>query len=149
MASFDEEVDGFVLIPHGNCLDGKSLSNKLSELPYLDDISQAVNDLSEDFWPINKKIHDNPERGFKEFIAHDALTQFMRGQSGWVVTPSAYGMATAWVAVFDTGRRGPVVSFNAEMGEHLSHTHHLLGAEQNLTTVYNRLSSRHWPCVRP
>ncbi|PNP42297.1 hypothetical protein TGAMA5MH_05979 [Trichoderma gamsii] len=39
----------------------------------------------------------------------------MKSQSGWVVTPSAYGMETAWVAVFDTGKRGPVVSFNAEM----------------------------------
>jgi metal-dependent amidase/aminoacylase/carboxypeptidase family protein len=91
------------------------------ELRFLNDINQAVDNLFEDFWPINKKIHDNPERGFKEFIAHDALTKFMKAQSGWAVTPSAYGMDTAWVAVFDTGRRGPVVSFNAEMGECLRH----------------------------
>nr|UWK20052.1 peptidase m20 domain protein [Trichoderma albolutescens] len=111
MAPFDEEVDGFVLVPYGNV----SPSKELPELQYLDEISQAVDSLSEVFWPINKKIHDNPERGFKEFIAHDALTKFMKCQGGWAVTPSAYGMATAWVAVFDTGRRGPVVSFNAEM----------------------------------
>ncbi|KAL7784080.1 hypothetical protein V8C37DRAFT_396418 [Trichoderma ceciliae] len=121
MASVDEEVDGFVLVPHGNCLHvhvgacDEGLGNKQRELPYLDSISQAVNNLSEVFWPINKRIHDNPERGFKEFIAHDALTKLMKCQSGWAVTPSAYGMDTAWVAVFDTGRRGPVVSFNAEM----------------------------------
>nr|UWK20104.1 peptidase m20 domain protein [Trichoderma decipiens] len=115
MASIDEEVDGFVLVSHssGLCLDGPT--SELQEPQFLDDISRAVDSLREAFWPINKKIHDNPERGFKEFIAHDALTNFMKSQSGWAVTPSAYGMDTAWVAVFDTGRRGPVVSFNAEM----------------------------------
>ncbi|KAH0528941.1 hypothetical protein TsFJ059_003752 [Trichoderma semiorbis] len=122
MAPVDEEVDGFVLISHGDdAIKGGRLigdagpSNVLSELRYLNDISEAVDSLDEVFWPINKKIHDNPERGFKEFIAHDALTGFMKSQRGWAVTPSAYGMDTAWVAVFDTGRRGPVVSFNAEM----------------------------------
>nr|UWK21980.1 peptidase m20 domain-containing protein [Trichoderma margaretense] len=115
MATLDEEVDGFVLVPHGNCVGNESLSNDLPKLQYLDDIIRAVDGLSEVFWPINKKIHDNPERGFKEFIAHDALTRFMKSQSGWAVTPSAYGMDTVWVGVYDTGRRGPVVSFNAEM----------------------------------
>ncbi|KAM0473015.1 hypothetical protein ACHAPX_008378 [Trichoderma viride] len=109
MALIDEEDDGFILVPHS----GYSIDRR--EPQSLDPISQAVDSLLEEFWPINKKIHDNPERGFKEFIAHDVLTRFMKSQSGWVVTPSAYGMETAWVAVFDTGKRGPVVSFNAEM----------------------------------
>nr|UWK21992.1 peptidase m20 domain protein [Trichoderma rodmanii] len=61
MATFDEEVDGFVLVPHGNRIGDKILTK------------------------------------------------------GRAVTPSAYGMDTAWVAVYDIGRRGPVVSFNAEM----------------------------------
>lgn len=109
MALIDEEDDGFIIVPHS----GYSIDRR--EPQFLDAISHAVDNLLEEFWPINKKIHDNPERGFKEFIAHDALTRFMKSQSGWVVTPSAYGMETAWVAVFDTGKRGPVVSFNAEM----------------------------------
>ncbi|KAL7920373.1 hypothetical protein ACQKWADRAFT_162934 [Trichoderma austrokoningii] len=109
MAPVDEEDDGFILVSYSD------YSVDRQKLQFLDPISQAVDSLLEEFWPINKKIHDNPERGFKEFIAHDALTKFMKSQSGWVVTPSAYGMETAWVAVFDTGRRGPVVSFNAEM----------------------------------
>nr|UWK21967.1 peptidesa m20 domain-containing 2 [Trichoderma protrudens] len=115
MAIVDEEVDGFVLVPRSACTGDYRLDDELPGLRFLDEVSQAVNDLSEAFWPINKKIHDNPERGFKEFIAHDTLTAFMGCQSGWAVTPSAYGMDTAWVAVYDTGRRGPVVSFNAEM----------------------------------
>ncbi|UKZ86597.1 uncharacterized protein TrAFT101_002423 [Trichoderma asperellum] len=109
MAPVDEEDDGFILVSHSGC------STDQQEPQLVDAISQAVDNLLEEFWPINKKIHDNPERGYKEFIAHDVLTKFMKSQSGWVVTPSAYGMETAWVAVFDTGKRGPVVSFNAEM----------------------------------
>ncbi|KAL6874785.1 hypothetical protein J3F83DRAFT_728669 [Trichoderma novae-zelandiae] len=118
MAPVDEEVDGFVLIPRTIKDAHKPHDERSSDadsLRYLDDISQAVDSLAEPFWPTNKKIHDNPERGFSEFIAHDALTGFMRCQRGWAVTPAAYGMDTAWLAVFDSGRRGPVVSFNAEM----------------------------------
>nr|UWK20189.1 peptidase m20 domain protein [Trichoderma psychrophilum] len=116
MTPVDEEIDGFVIVPSGSCLGhDEPLSDEPQELEFLDDINRAVEDLADMFWPINKKIHDNPERGFKEFIAHDALTKYMRCQPGWAVTPSAYGMDTAWVAVSDTGRRGPVVSFNAEM----------------------------------
>lgn len=84
--------------------------------PYLHDISSFVDSIAESLWPVNKKIHDNPELAYKEYIAHDALVGFMSSQGGWKVTPSAYGLETAWIAVHDTGRKGPVVSFNVEMG---------------------------------
>lgn len=86
------------------------------EPPYLRDISSYVDNIADSLWPVNKTIHDNPELGYKERIAHDTLVRFMRSQGGWKVTPSAYGLETAWIAVHDTGRRGPVVSFNIEMG---------------------------------
>ncbi|RYP75084.1 hypothetical protein DL769_003880 [Monosporascus sp. CRB-8-3] len=60
--------------------------------------------------------HDNPELGFQEVIAHHTLTSFMRSKTGWRVFPSAYGMATAWVAEFDTRRKALVLLFNVEMG---------------------------------
>ncbi|OAA54698.1 peptidase dimerization domain protein [Cordyceps fumosorosea ARSEF 2679] len=82
---------------------------------HLAEIDRFIAQLEPALWPLNCFIHDNPELGYKEFKTHDALTKFMKCQSGWTVTPSAYGMATAWEAVFDTGRPGPVVSFNAEM----------------------------------
>lgn len=84
---------------------------------YLREIATYINSLSEKLWPLNKYIHDNPELAFKEYKAHSALTNFMESQPGWQVTRSAYGMETAWVAVFDTGKPGPVVSFNVEMGK--------------------------------
>ncbi|KAF6832204.1 peptidase M20 (amidohydrolase) [Colletotrichum plurivorum] len=97
--------DDFVLISHSDC----------HPPSYLSEIRSIVAELADDLWPVNKKIHDNPELGYEEYIAHDALTSFMRTRPGWKVTPSAYGMKTAWVAVWDSGKKGPVVSFNAEM----------------------------------
>lgn len=103
------EEDGYVIV---RCRDLPAADSPA----HLDEISSFVDGIADSLWLVNKKIHDNPELGFKEWVAHKALTQFMELQPGWKVTPSAYGMDTAWVAVFDSGRKGPVVSFNAEMG---------------------------------
>lgn len=83
---------------------------------HLSEIDDFVDELRATLWPLNKFIHENPELAFKEYKAHDALTTFMRSQKNWNVTPSVYGMETAWVAVYDSGRTGPAVSFNVEMG---------------------------------
>ncbi|GME42255.1 Peptidase m20 [Neofusicoccum parvum] len=92
------------------------VSDPTSAPDYLAEIGSYIDSIADPLWPINKKIHDNPELGYKEYIAHEALTSFLKAQKGWKVTPSAYGMETAFVAVFDSGKKGPVVSFNAEMG---------------------------------
>jgi metal-dependent amidase/aminoacylase/carboxypeptidase family protein len=84
---------------------------------YLHDVSNFIESISDDLWIINKKIHDNPELGYKEYKAHALLTTYLKSQKGWKVTASAYGMDTAWVAVYDSGQNGPVVSLNIEMGE--------------------------------
>ncbi|KAI1330830.1 hypothetical protein F5Y16DRAFT_361312 [Xylariaceae sp. FL0255] len=98
--------DDFVFITHDDVNDDHDT---------LDGISQYIESIADELWRVNKKIHDNPELGFKEFIAHETLTSFMKTRAGWKVSPSVYGMATAWIAVCDSGRKGPVVSFNAEM----------------------------------
>ncbi|KAI5926295.1 hypothetical protein F4810DRAFT_656304 [Camillea tinctor] len=113
-------VEDFVYITYDDIADDSTSAQRLTpatqpEPKYLRDISTFVDSISDELWPINKKIHDNPELGYKEFIAHATLTNFMKSKPGWKVTPSAYGMETAWVAVFDSGVKGPVVSFNAEM----------------------------------
>ncbi|KAK1750496.1 hypothetical protein QBC47DRAFT_406856 [Echria macrotheca] len=82
---------------------------------YLSEISLLVDSLADPLWSLNTFIHDNPELAFEEFKTHDALVKFMRSQDGWQVTPSACGIKTAWIATFNLGKPGPVVSFNAEM----------------------------------
>jgi metal-dependent amidase/aminoacylase/carboxypeptidase family protein len=79
-------------------------------------VSSYIDSLDKVLRPINLKIHDNPELNYKEFIAHDTLQAFMKTRRGWKVTPSAYGIETAFIAEFDSGKEGPVVSFNAEYG---------------------------------
>ncbi|KAH7360643.1 hypothetical protein BKA65DRAFT_604067 [Rhexocercosporidium sp. MPI-PUGE-AT-0058] len=83
---------------------------------YLDFVSAYIDSISETLRPVSLRIHDNPELNYKEFIAHETLTKFMKTRKGWKVTPSAYGIETAFIAVFDSGEKGPVISYNAEYG---------------------------------
>ncbi|KAI2620069.1 hypothetical protein GGR54DRAFT_114841 [Hypoxylon sp. NC1633] len=103
----DQQIEDFVFVTYEDV--------DVSKPVYLDEISDFLDSIADELWPVNKKIHDNPELGYQEFIAHETLTRFMASRPGWKVTPSAYGLATAWVAVFDNGEKGPVVSFNVEM----------------------------------
>ena len=109
------EEDGFIIVP-GQDQCPEYGSHKGSP-DYLSDIEKLIESLRASLWPLNKFIHENPELAFKEYKAHDILTTFMRSKKEWHVTTSAYGMETAWVAVYDSGKAGPVVSLNIEMGE--------------------------------
>jgi hypothetical protein len=82
-------------------------------------VSEHIDSLSKALRVLSLDVHDHPEIRNKEFHAHEILTSFVKEQKlqDWIVTPSAYDIPTAFVAVFDSGRRGPVVSFNAEYGE--------------------------------
>lgn len=81
---------------------------------YLTSISEIVDNLSSTLRSISLKVHDNPELGYKEYIAHDTLTTFFSSQPGWKVTPHAYNIPTAFIATYSSTHTGPVVSFNAE-----------------------------------
>jgi metal-dependent amidase/aminoacylase/carboxypeptidase family protein len=84
------------------------------------EIDGFIESLQEDLWPLNDFIHKNPELAFEEHKSHDALTNYMQSHEDWQITCSAYGLDTAWVALYDSGKQGPVVSFNAEMGMSLT-----------------------------
>lgn len=84
-------------------------------------ISDRIDGLKSSLRQISLDIHDHPEVRNQEHRAHKTLTNYMRTQPRqiWEVTPSTYGIGTAFVAVFDSGRPGPTVSFNAEYGKPL------------------------------
>jgi hypothetical protein len=109
-------VDDFVLVSLDD-VDEIPEETKNDEPEFLGDISEYIDSIADELWPVNKRIHDNPELGFEEFIAHETLTKFMKTRDGWKTFPSVYGLATAWIAVYDSGKKGPVISFNVEMGE--------------------------------
>ncbi|KAK0644124.1 hypothetical protein B0T16DRAFT_495015 [Cercophora newfieldiana] len=98
-------------------INGDEEGNNAGDSPaYLSDIESLIDNNAQPLWALNSFLHDNPELAYRERKAHHALTHFIRARDeGWHVTPSAYGIETAWIAVFDSGKPGPVVSFNVEM----------------------------------
>lgn len=110
------EEDDYVLV----CLRDVQDDTMESRPKYLADVNDFIENISSELWAINQKIHDNPELGYEEHKAHALLTTSLKSKKGWNVTTSAYGMDTAWVAVYDSGEKGPVVSFNVEMGTPVS-----------------------------
>ncbi|KAK0342419.1 hypothetical protein LTR02_009812 [Friedmanniomyces endolithicus] len=106
-APADSEDNSYVMV-------NPNVGHPTSSPDYFTAICAEVDNLSADLRTISLEIHDNPELQYKEFHAHKVLTEYLARKLGWTVTPSAYGIATAFVAVFDSGRKGAVVSFNAE-----------------------------------
>ena len=105
------EDDDFVMIR--NTQDVHQMDGHNDWLPQIDTF---VDGLSSVLWPLNVLIHANPELAFKEYNTRDALTGFLRSQQDWKVTSPVYGLETAWIACHDSGKDGPTVSFNVEMG---------------------------------
>ncbi|KAF4123596.1 Metal-dependent amidase/aminoacylase/carboxypeptidase [Geosmithia morbida] len=60
---------------------------------------------------LNRQVWSNPETGFQEHKAHDAICDFLEAQ-GFSVTRHAYGIETSFEAI--SGSNGRLVSFNAE-----------------------------------
>lgn len=108
------EEDGFILVSGVHKCAENAAQNESHK--YLSEIDNCIEGLGASLWPLNSFIHENPELAFEEHKAHDVLTTFLRSQKYWQVTTSAYGMKTAWVAVYDSGKIGPAVSLNVEMG---------------------------------
>lgn len=108
------ETDGFIMVEKE--VEYSESPARILHEDHLEGIDHAIRILRESLWSLNTTIHDNPELAFKEYKTQDVLTNYIRSQKGWEVTSSAYGLETAWVAIYDSGKTGPVVSFNAEMG---------------------------------
>ncbi|KAF4984720.1 hypothetical protein FZEAL_161 [Fusarium zealandicum] len=81
-----------------------------TELPTAQ-VATAIDTCAQPLRAVDKTIHDNPELGYKEFIAHDTITKFLEEQ-GFAVTREAYGIATSFEAEYGSG--GRLVIFCAE-----------------------------------
>ena len=110
-----KDEEDFIVVPGNEKLIASVRPDVALENKYLSGIDNYINSLRQPLWSLNSFIHENPEVAFNERKAHEILTTFMRSQ-GWKVTMSACGIETAWIATYDSGRQGPVLSFNAEMG---------------------------------
>ena len=73
----------------------------------IDALSASLRELSLQIW-------DAREIAWTEHKTHDYLVAFMKRQKGWTVTPHAYGLETAWEAVFEHGKGGRTMGFQCE-----------------------------------
>src|SRR5271169_1484457 len=64
---------------------------------------------------LSKYLLANPELAFKEYLAHDACVKFIKENcDGWKITPHAYGLETAWEALYTQGQKGRRIVFCSE-----------------------------------
>ena len=73
--------------------------------------SRTINSASDSLRELSLDIHAHPEENYEEVHAHAALTQWLT-QAGFDVTPSAYGMDTAFEARRGSG--GPTIAILSE-----------------------------------
>ncbi|RFU25578.1 hypothetical protein B7463_g10743, partial [Scytalidium lignicola] len=89
---------------------------------FLDFVSSYVDSIDETLQQMHFVSHYNLGSNFRAIVAHKALTEFMGFRKGWRVTPSAYCVDNAFIAEYDSGQKGPVISFNVEYGEDATNT---------------------------
>ncbi|GAA6054161.1 hypothetical protein JCM3770_003225, partial [Rhodotorula araucariae] len=87
---------------------------------FADFVKQTICTLDAQLRDLSLSIHARPELAWDEHHAHDVLTAYMEKQVGFVVTPHAYDLATAWSAVYTssaatTANEVPCIGFNSEM----------------------------------
>ncbi|KAF9432562.1 hypothetical protein BGZ76_010635 [Entomortierella beljakovae] len=68
---------------------------------YAEDVKKAIDDINDSLRELSLKIHSTPELGYKEFFAHNILTEYLEAQ-GFKVTRSAYEIETAFVAEYES-----------------------------------------------
>ena len=73
----------------------------------IDALSASLRELSLQIW-------DAREIAWTEHKTHDYLVAYMKRQKGWTVRPHAYGLDTAWEAVFEHGKGGRTMGFQCE-----------------------------------
>ncbi|KAF9363346.1 hypothetical protein BGX34_004363 [Mortierella sp. NVP85] len=79
---------------------------------YADEVKQAIENETESLRELSLQIHGNPELGYKEVLAHKALTDYLE-LKGFKVTRHAYEIDTAFVAEYES----PAATAAAAAGE--------------------------------
>ncbi|KAF9403893.1 hypothetical protein BGZ94_004471 [Podila epigama] len=67
--------------------------------PAAKDLLEAIDQASEELRQLSLTIHDNPEVGYQETLAHKVLTEYLT-QQGFQVTRHACGIKTAFIAEY-------------------------------------------------
>lgn len=80
-------------------------------------IESEISKLDKELRQLSLDMHDHPEIMWEESRTHDLFVKYFSGKKGWKVTPHAYGVETAFEAVFShkAGKDSRVVGFQSEL----------------------------------
>ncbi|KAI5300004.1 hypothetical protein KEM55_000543 [Ascosphaera atra] len=89
--------------------------------PLTEQLQQAIADHKDELWKLNQEvphqlslpIWSHPELGYKEYQAHDNITNYLEGL-GYTVRRHAYGLETSFEAELQVGEGGGLLVYNAE-----------------------------------
>jgi len=76
-------------------------------------LEQSIDQHRDEYIAIAKAIHAHPETGNNEYYANSLLTGLLQ-KHGFTVTSNVAGHETAFYALKDSGKPGPVIAFLAE-----------------------------------
>ncbi|KON87731.1 amidohydrolase [Sporosarcina globispora] len=76
-------------------------------------ILNQIDELQDDFYKISTYIGENPELGHEEFKACKVLTEELK-KNGFSVEIGTCGLPTAFTAIYDSGKEGPVIGYMSE-----------------------------------
>lgn len=71
-------------------------------------INSRLDELSPELFNVNQALHGNPELAYKEFFAHDTISDFLEKQ-GFTVQRKTYGLDTSFEVIIGSGGRQVVV----------------------------------------
>lgn len=77
------------------------------------EITRYAEDLKHELIDVSEHIFENPELGYEEFKACKAHVDLLK-KHGFEVEEEYMGIKTAFKAVFDSGKKGPTISYLSE-----------------------------------
>ncbi|CBQ72232.1 related to amidohydrolase [Sporisorium reilianum SRZ2] len=80
-------------------------------------IETEIGKLDAELRALSLDMHDHPEIMWQEHRTHDLFVTYLSRKQGWKVTPHAYGVETAFAAVFShkPSKESRVVGFQSEL----------------------------------
>ncbi len=76
-------------------------------------IIDEMNNIEDELVSLSKRIHENPELSFQEYIAMGAITDLL-DKHGFLIEKGIAGLETAFIAEYKGLKDGPTIAFIAE-----------------------------------
>ncbi|MBD8070125.1 M20 family metallopeptidase [Bacillus sp. PS06] len=78
-----------------------------------DQLKSHVEEIQDKLWGISDHLYHHPELGDQEFASMERLVEFLEGHE-FVVEKGIVDRATAFKAVYDSGKSGPTIAYLSE-----------------------------------